>query len=412
MFNYKKFKQTITITSYEGEEKIVKIPSHIEGLRVVKVSSMCFFGNEEVEEIHFPENISIENNAIVDCPNLRTIYISKVARLGNFVEDCDNVEIITNDKTSSKKMKNKKLENVFDISIFEIWKTSDSTAKITNIRNIKRANGPKVIHIPNYIDGLKITEINEFLFNSTTLDEVIFNDFIEELPTRCFGYANIKRLKNLDHIKKVGENCFNSTYIDEEISFPNLEEVCHAGFYNSSFDFTVGRKIREISAYGFAYSHIKEIHLPKHSNIIRTSTFEGCSKLEIVTLPKTIEELHRNAFECCSKLKEVKNLNKVKIFYSEVFSDCDDFVVRISFDNGKIFKENAFVSALLPQKIEIKDCTLEKGAFSCAYRVKTVIFTNEYKNNSIPNGLFYSTKSINEVILNDTITNIQQNAFR
>ena len=412
MFSYKKFKGFATITSYNGNEKIVHIPTSIDGYKVSKIAAMCFFGNEEVEEIHFPDNVSIENNAIVDCPNLKTIYVSKVVRLGNFIEDCEKVEIITNDKASSKKMKNQKLENVYDISIFEICKTSETTAKIMNIKNIKKANGPKVIHIPNVVNGLKITELNEFLFCDTKLEEVTLNDYIKELPAKCFNYANLKRLKNTSHITKVGDNCFNQTYIDEEVHFPNLEEVSYAGFYNSSFDIVPGRKIKNIEAYGFAYSFIKEIHLPKHVNMIKRSAFEGCCYLVKVTLPKTIEVLHRNCFEACSELREVKNLNNVKVFNEEVFSDCDKFVVRISFDNGKLFKENSFSSTNLPQKIEIKDCTFEKGALSSAHKVKTIIFTNEYKHDNIPNNLMYWNKSINEVVLNDTITTVNDNAFR
>ena len=181
---------------------------------------------------------------------------------------------------------------------------------------------------------------------------------------------------------------------------------------NSNFEFTVGRKIKNIESYGFAYSQIKEIHLPKHGETIKQSTFASCCSLQKVTLPKTIKILESYAFEDCSDLREVKNLNNVMVFNSSIFADCDSFVVRISFNNGKLFKENAFSSTNLPQKIEVKDCTFEKGALSSCRCLKTVIFTDEFKEDFIINNLFYNAKNLYQIVLNNKIRIIKQNAFK
>ena len=65
----------IILTEYVGREEIVKIPNKIDGKEVVKVASFCFFDNSNIKEIYFPENISIEDNAIVGCANLIEIKI-------------------------------------------------------------------------------------------------------------------------------------------------------------------------------------------------------------------------------------------------------------------------------------------------------------------------------------------------
>lgn len=412
MFSYKKFKDTATLTSYNGNEKIVHIPDIINDLKVTKITAMCFFGNEEVEEIHFPDNISIENNAVVDCPNLKTIYVSNVSRLGNFVEDCDEVQIVVNNPTTSKKLNKKNLENIVDLSIFQTTENEDGTLKITNILNLKKKNGPKVITIPNYINGKKVTKLAERLFEDATIEEITLNDFIEELPRECFMRTVAQTIKNMSHIKKVGEYCFYYCVLKNGnvLNFENLEYVENCGFYCSYFPIKVGKNIRELKRSAFAFANIEEISLLKHIDILPDYAFADCKNLKKIILPKTIKELGNNSISHCINLVEIKNIDKVKIFGMNCLDRSSSFKFNVKFDDGRIFMKNSLCKVLLPRKLLIGDCTLGEGTFSNCDCTE-VIFTDNYKLDYVPSHLFGYFPNLKKVTLNKNIKIIKERAF-
>ena len=407
-YTYKKFKNKLTLLSYEGDEEIVKVPNEIDGYTVNKVASMCFFDLENVKEIHFPEGISIENNAIVYCCNLEKIYISSAVKVGNFIEDCCNAEIITNSSNTFKKIQRSNLEGaVMDLSIFSYIEKSDGTLKLTEIKGLKKL---KDIIIPNSINGKIINELENCLFSDIYLDSFTFNDYIKEIPYECFRNSFINELKNIDNIEIVGPEAFYNCTVKNPLHFENLRVVKEFAFYLFSNPISIGNKLEKIDKRGFKSSQLAEISLENLKEELQPRIFENCSNLKSIYLPKNVEVLPEYFFYGCTHLEEIVGLKNITIFKQSCLRYCSNLTETINFKKVNIIEEYAFYGSNLQKTIRIGNCNVAERAFMNVTGTENIIFDDTYVKESIPNSCFRDSK-IQKVTLNNSIKKLEKNCF-
>jgi len=66
------------IGSYNGSDKVVVIPSEIDGKKVTEIDKLAFGNNETVEGIVVPDTVEyIRNSAFANCENLKYVVLSK-----------------------------------------------------------------------------------------------------------------------------------------------------------------------------------------------------------------------------------------------------------------------------------------------------------------------------------------------
>ena len=66
------------IGSYNGSDKVVVIPSEIDGKKVTEIDKMAFANNETVEGIVVPDTVEyIRDGAFGNCENLKYVVLSK-----------------------------------------------------------------------------------------------------------------------------------------------------------------------------------------------------------------------------------------------------------------------------------------------------------------------------------------------
>lgn len=106
----------------------------------------------------------------------------------------------------------------------------------------------------------KYTKIKDGAFiNKKKLEEVVLSDSIDTIPSNCFfGCERLKKI-NLDNIKKIKHSAFaKCTLLD--IKLPDgLEELGFRAFYKSG---------------------IKNVLIPKTTEIIEDYVFSGCKNLQ------------------------------------------------------------------------------------------------------------------------------------
>lgn len=88
---------TIEIIKYIGNEAVVRIPSSLNAMKVVGISTWAFKETETVETVYLPSTIRQLPTKLFDsCPNLKTIYIPvNVRAIGNdLVVSCPRFRIV------------------------------------------------------------------------------------------------------------------------------------------------------------------------------------------------------------------------------------------------------------------------------------------------------------------------------
>lgn len=102
---YDIYSSHINIKIYNGNEKIVKIPSHISGKPVQSIEDSTFYGNNSIEEVTIPNTvIKIGYQSFIGCEKLKKVYIpTSIIYIGNSAFDnCPNLEGLYIEKNSKQ----------------------------------------------------------------------------------------------------------------------------------------------------------------------------------------------------------------------------------------------------------------------------------------------------------------------
>ncbi len=69
---------TATLVKYNGNDKIVSIPTTVDGLKITEISTNAFLNNSVIEKLIIPEGVKkIQKDAIVNCKLLNNIELPK-----------------------------------------------------------------------------------------------------------------------------------------------------------------------------------------------------------------------------------------------------------------------------------------------------------------------------------------------
>ena len=77
--DYPKDDTTVTAAcTYSGKDKVVVVPSEIDGKKVVEIGQLTFANNKDVEGIVIPDTVErISDSAFANCENLKYVVLSK-----------------------------------------------------------------------------------------------------------------------------------------------------------------------------------------------------------------------------------------------------------------------------------------------------------------------------------------------
>lgn len=81
------------INKYQLDEKIVTVPSEIDGCEIQEIGRYCFMGNQTVEKIILPKTVKqIDRYAFANCPNLKEVIAPGVEVCGMYAfYNCANL---------------------------------------------------------------------------------------------------------------------------------------------------------------------------------------------------------------------------------------------------------------------------------------------------------------------------------
>lgn len=149
--------------------------------------------------------------------------------------------------------------------------------------------------------------------------------------------------------------------------------------YESGID--IFHELSMFPTYLFCYSPLKEVRIPNKFNVIASSAFQGCGRLEKATLDRGIEEINEHAFSQCYVLETINFPEGLQAIYHYAFHKCFmlekvNFPSSLKFLGRNVFDRcSAIKTIYLPDSVEhigrmcfdgclsLKDISIPKGIY-------------------------------------------------
>ena len=245
--------------------------------------------------------------------------------------------------------------------------------------------------VPEYINGIQVTDIGENAFTTETLIGITLPDSVTQISDgeKFKGNNTIKYISG-NGVTTIGHSVFKSMSALMYADFPNLEAMGGSAFaYNSTLISLHFPKLKEIGASAFMYSKILEFSGPEVV-IVGQQAFSHCNGCTKIYLPKA---------------------------------------EKISSIRGSVFTDSSTIDAYMPnlKEIPIKFCyetLIENADFPNATSIKSSSFQycnylkyiNLPKISEVPENAFISNKLVADTITMreyylDSVLTIGQNAF-
>ena len=270
------------ITWYAGKESSVKVPSEIDGHKVVKIGIDA--ADEYINDFDYSDNYGFAENKYIKSVIVPDT-VTRIAK-GSFA-NCP------------------KLENV----------SLGNGIKCISLLLFDNCKKMKSIKLPS-----SITEIDELAFRNSGLKTISIGENVNYIDRTAFQNSKLTKItvssKNKKYSSKSGV-LYNKKKTNLH-SYPN---------YRKRTKFTIPTSVNRIMSYAFSGNKtLKKVVLSKKINKIGTNSFEECKKLKsIVFKSKKIIKVAPYAFFGCKALKSVtipKNVKKIATkalgFYSYI----------------------------------------------------------------------------------------------
>ena len=208
-----------------------------------------------------------------------------------------------------------------------------------------------------------------------------------------------------DTVTEIGAEAFKNNTTMLNVSIPDgVKKIGNSAFYGCKnlTGVTIPDSVESIGSSAFAEcSGMGTVIFPENERfiVINTDTFKNCSSLIKVEIPDSVEEICFDAFKGCKKLSDVKLSKNLETIGTSVFRDC-----------------TSLTEITIPKTLEKyngswgMDTDYSYGAFGGCSNLKIIKY--EEGTTRVCESLFKKCDGIEEVILPDTITEIDKEAFK
>lgn len=348
---------------------------------VTSIGNKAFYFCYALQSITIPNTVTlIGDNAFYTCTSLRSITLpDNLTSIGNSAfEGCVALASVTipNSVTSigNKAFYNNALRSV------------SIPSSVTSIGNAAFA----------YCKALKSVTISGAV---TSIKDDTFN--------RCYALQSIT-LPN--SITSIGNNAFNNCNALQTIVIPNrVTSIGDNAFYNDGLQsIVIPSSVTSIGSGAFTYcKSLKSVTISGAITSIKNDTFGYCYALRSIALPNSVTSIGSKAFYRCFALQSVTIPSSVTSLGDDAFSSC---------------KALQFVSApaslsISPNVVPATASQMQVGSNAYATLKNGVLTISgtgalyEYSSSSQYAWNQYRA-SITEVVIQNGITNIPNNAFR
>ena len=354
--------------------KNIKLPNELEF-----INSQAF-SNTFLSEINIPDNAYFDYKSFINCNYLKVINISKDHK---YFTSYDGI-VYTKDETTlyfcpPAKEKVTIKSNTLYIGDYSFYQNKniislDLPEGLIGINEhaFRECNSLNNINLPG-----SLKYIGSFaFFGCVSLDAIYLPSDLNFIESSAFSNCDsITRITIPKNIKAIGDNVFANC--------SNLMNVTFEDGYNLNY----------LSDYLFSNcKSLRGIELPSSIKNIGVGTFSNCGFYYFV-IPSRIENIGRMAFKSCEDLKNI---------YFEENSNLE----RLSYE---VFSHTGIKSISIPSNVS----SLSQNAFAYCYNLEKVVIEENSKLRSFPAYVFNECDNLKEIIIleGSQITTIDALAF-
>ena len=302
-FEYTVSDNTVTITKYKGSDKVLAIPSQIDGKNVIAIGKETFKNCWELKSVSIPAGItSIGEDAFYHCTGLESITVDN----NNLAYSSSSDGVFFNkNKTELIQYPAGKTGSSYSVpdSVTSIGKSAFGYSKLTSI------------FIP-----ASVFTIEEAAFEyNDNLSSVNFaeNSQVDSIKSRTFDTCkSLTSITIPDSVKSIGYRAFYSCSSLESVIFGNDSNLISIGY--EAFEYC---------------NNLSNITIPDKVTTIEGCAFLNCNSLTSVEIPYSIQNIKRSAFW-------IGNLNCIFLPNKEISIEGNAFVkyttqVKYNLNNNK-----------------------------------------------------------------------------
>ncbi len=442
-----------SLTKYVGTENTIIVPSSYKGLPVIRVDSYAFSDNNTLTSITLAPNFKeLADNAFNDLPHLQTLNLPDglVSVESNAITNCPNLKYNKEEKGNLEYLGNE--ENPYLLLVKPTSKT------ITECTVNEKT---KVIYSGAFSGCAKLTTLNlsesiEYIGANSfaDCDRLNFTEYenatyVGTKDNKYFALVGVKEGSTYLYInnatKIIAQDTLSRSPELKTLSIGDgITKIAKYEFTdreNSNFSTTnletiiIGNGVKSIGNFAFeGQKNLKLLSLGNGLTSIGIGAFYECLGLESVVIPSSVKTLGTGAFYKCAHLSDVYFNSGITTIGQQAFYECTQLKRVYLPDTIKTIGQAAFGNCYGLETLIVagnNSFNIEKLAFENAFNltyadlggvnsVGAFAFNNAFKLNhlelgenvtSITDSAFYNCYSLTEINLPDTIKTIGTSAF-
>lgn len=244
-------------------------------------------------------------------------------------------------------------------SLFQYYENNNYDGVIVTQYDGHNTNG--TLEVPEMIDGLKVTGLDDGIFQGRNFTEIILPDTLTSIGDEAFsGCYELESIHIPASVTSIGEFAFENCW-----KLKNLSVARDNPDYKSENQIIYSKDGSVLVACPVA----KEIEIPSTVTKIGASAFSGNINIEHIVIPESVSELGKGAFNGTFRLKSITiEGNNLAVIGPGCFADSGIAVIR------------------LPASVK----SLGVNAFAECYELKHIYFAgNAPEFGGIIHGKFY-----------------------
>ena len=272
----------------------------------------------------------------------------------------DNNILPKNNKVYFYTLANSSIKYAFVFKDTNIYTLKEEDMVVNDYSNFEKPESLKYYYRYNEGNEIVLYKVDDDILEK---DELNIKDFVKEIDTLVFKYANFERI-NLNNVKKIQSYAFEKNRNLKKVEASNLEFLNTAVFMDcDNLEKFTAPNLKTMYSHNFMNcKKLKDIKLSKEMTLIDNSCFYNCESLVNFDF-ENIKTIGDSAFKNCTSLKQA-NFKNIKKIYADAFENCEN----LEFDSNvldKDFKMSSFYNCknyndkLFKHLFNIEDETLK-----------------------------------------------------
>lgn len=391
-------------------------------LIAVNINSDAFVNCTSISEIILNKDFTFtgsNNSPFKNLTALSTLHIGNgVTSIPNYAfSGCAILDSVLIGQT------NEKNNNAITVS-------STAFSGCTNFTSLELNRSPVISgyespfkNIANLSIGEGVIFIGNMSFSECyNLSSVTLPSSLKRIGASAFAYCQALQSISLPDISSIGQHAFFKCEALTSIVIPNTVDTIQSyTFYGCSAlsSLFLGKSIKLIQEYAFFFCNsLTELQLPDSVSSIGNYAFIGCSGLTSIALGKVLTNIGAYSFSECKNLKQINFPPLLTNIPDNAFHNCSGLSELYIPGTIKSIGSNAFTNCTGITTLTIGETNNPRQSLACSpdspfsgcTGIKTLFLNKNIVDNTLSSP-FISLKSLNTVIIGDSVTSLHTFAF-